>query len=178
MLGPSLPCTIISPCDSLNYLYPLSETIWFPCLHMIWIFSLEHKFHEARVLICPVHHCICLVLHSTLSSVQSLSHIWLFVTPWTAACQASLSIINPRNLLKLMSIESGMPSSHLILCHPFFLLPSIFPSIRVFSNESVLCVRLHSTRQSSINMCWMNKQIQLLYFQATFSVKEPLCASR
>ena len=132
MLGPSLPCTIISPCDSLNCLYPLSETIWFPRLHIIWIFSLEHKFHEARVLICPVHHCICLVVHSTFSSVQLLSHVWLFVTPWTAALQASLSIINPWNLLKLMSIESVMPSSHLILCHPVLLLPSIFPSIRVF----------------------------------------------
>ena len=67
-----------------------------------------------------------------LSSVQSLSHIWLFATPWTAACQASLSITNSQSLLKLMSIESVMPSNHLILCHPLLLLPSIFPSIRVF----------------------------------------------
>ena len=62
-------------------------------------------------------------------------------TPWTAACQASLSITNSQSLLKLMSIESVMPSNHLILCHPLLLLPSIFPSIRVFSNESVLCIR-------------------------------------
>ena len=74
-------------------------------------------------------------------SVQSLSHVWLFVTPWTAACQASLSITNSQTLLKLMSSESVMPSNHLILCHPLLLLPSVFPSIRVFSNESVLCVR-------------------------------------
>ena len=66
------------------------------------------------------------------TSVQSLSHVWLFVTPWIAARQASLSTTNSRSLLKLTSIESGMPSSHLILCHPLFLLPSIFPSIRVF----------------------------------------------
>ena len=72
-----------------------------------------------------------------LSSVQSLSHAWLFATPWTAACQVSLSITNSKSLLKLMSIESVMPSNHLILSHPLFLLPSVFPSIRVFSNELV-----------------------------------------
>ena len=73
------------------------------------------------------------------SSVQSLSHVQLFATPW--ARQASLSITNFWNLLRLMSIKSVMPSNHLILCHPLLLLPSIFPSIRVFSNESVLCIR-------------------------------------
>ena len=74
------------------------------------------------------------------SSVQSLSHVRLFATPWTAAHQASLSITNSQSLLKLMSIESVMPSNHLILCRPLLLPPSIFPSIRVFSNESVLCI--------------------------------------
>ena len=72
------------------------------------------------------------------SSVQSLSHILLFVTPWTAACQASLSIINSWSLLKLMSIESVTPSNHLMLCLPILLPHSIFPRIRVFANESVL----------------------------------------
>ena len=76
-----------------------------------------------------------------LSSVQSLSRVRLFATPWTAACPASLSITNSRSLLKPMSIESVMPSNHLILCHPLLLLPSIFPSIRVFFNESALCIR-------------------------------------
>ena len=76
-----------------------------------------------------------------LSSVQSLSHVRLFVTPWTEARQASLFITNSQSLLKLMSIELVMPSSHLILCHPLLLPPSIFPSIRVFSNESVLRIR-------------------------------------
>ena len=71
------------------------------------------------------------------SSVQSLSRVWLFAAPWTAACQAFLPITSSRSLLKFMSTESVMPSNHLILCHPFLLLPSIFPSIRVFSNESV-----------------------------------------
>ena len=72
------------------------------------------------------------------SLVQSLSHVRLFATPWTAACQASLSITKSQSLLKLMSIESVMPSNHLILCHPLLLPPSIFPNIQVFSNESVL----------------------------------------
>ena len=75
------------------------------------------------------------------SSVQSLSRVHLFVTPWTAAGQAALSITNSQSLLKLMSIESVMPSNHLILCRPLLLPPSIFPSIRVFSSESVLCIR-------------------------------------
>ena len=75
------------------------------------------------------------------SSVLSLSHVQLFATPWTAECQASLSITNSRSLLKLMSSESVMPSNHLILCRPLLLLPSVFPSIRLFSNQSVLCIR-------------------------------------
>ena len=75
------------------------------------------------------------------SSVQSLSGVQLFVTPWTAASQASLSITNFWSLLKLMSIESVMPSNHLMLCHPLLLLLSILPSIRVFFNESVLRIR-------------------------------------
>ena len=75
------------------------------------------------------------------SSVQSLSHVQLFVTPWAAACQVSLSITNSQSLLKLMSIELVMASNHLILCHPLLLPPSILPSIRVFSNESVLRIR-------------------------------------
>ena len=75
------------------------------------------------------------------SSVQSFSRVWLFSTPWTAPRQASLSIINSRSLPKLMSIESMMPSNHLIHCCPLLLLPSVFPSIRVFSNESVFLIR-------------------------------------
>ena len=76
-----------------------------------------------------------------ISSVQSLSWVWLFATPWIAACQASLSITISRSSLRLTSIESVMPSKHLILCHPLLLLPSIIPSIRVFSNESLLDIR-------------------------------------
>ena len=80
--------------------------------------------------------CVCVCMLSCL--VQLLSCVQLFVTPWTAAHQASLSITNSWSLLNLMSIASVMPSNHLILCHPLVLLPSIFPSIRVLSNESVL----------------------------------------
>ena len=76
-----------------------------------------------------------------ISRIQSLSRVGLFVAPWTAAHQASLSITNSWNSPKIMSIKSVMPSSHLILCHPLLLLPSIFPSIRIFSNESVLYIR-------------------------------------
>ena len=75
------------------------------------------------------------------SSIQLLSHVWLFATPWTATRQASVSITNSQSLLKLMSIESVMPSNHIFLCHPLLLLPSVFPSIRVFSNESALHIR-------------------------------------
>ena len=84
-----------------------------------------------------------------------LSHVRLFATPWTAAHQASLSIANSQSLLKLMSIESVMPSNHLILCRPLLLLPSIFPSIRVFSNESVFCIRWpkHWSFSFSISPC-------------------------
>ena len=93
------------------------------------------------------------------SSVQSLSHVRLSATPWIAACQASLSITISRSSLKLMSIESVMPSSHLILCRPLFLLPPIPPSIRVFSNESALCMRWPSIGVSaSASVLPMNTQ--------------------
>ena len=86
-----------------------------------------------------IHYLFCVEFSSVqFSSVQSLSRVRPFVTPWTAARQASLSITNSQSSLKLMSTESVMPSNHLILCHPLLLPPSIFPSIRVFSNESVL----------------------------------------
>ena len=86
-------------------------------------------------------HGFLLVSYTSFSSVQLLSCAGLFATPWTAAHQASLYIINSQNLLKLMSIESVMSSNRLILCHPLLLPPSIFPSIRVFSNESALRIR-------------------------------------
>ena len=99
------------------------------------------------------------------SSVQSLSRVWLFATPWTAACQASLSITNSWSLPKPMSIESVMPSNHLILCRSLLLLPSIFPSIRVFSNESALCIRWPKYWSFSFNMSPSNEQPGLISFR-------------
>ena len=89
--------------------------------------------------------------------VQLLSHVRLFPTPWTATHQASLSITNSWSLLKLMSIESVMPSNHLIHCHPLLLPPSIFPSIRVFPNESALCIRWPKYWSSSFNISSSNE---------------------
>ena len=91
------------------------------------------------------------------SSVQSLSHVRLFTTPWTATCQASLSITNSQSLLKLMSIELVMPSNHLILCHPLLFLPSIFLSIRVFFSESVLRIRWPKDWNFSFNISPSNE---------------------
>ena len=99
------------------------------------------------------------------SSVQSLSHVRLFATPWTIACQASLSITNSRSLLKLMSIESVMPSSHLILCRPLLLLPPIPPSIRDFTNESTLRMRQPKYWRFSFNISPSNEHPGLISFR-------------
>ena len=98
------------------------------------------------------------------SSVQLLSYVRLFATPWTAACQASLSIANSESLLKLMSIESVMPSNHLIICHPL-LRPSIFSSIRVFSNESVLHIRWPKYWNFSFSISPSNEYSGLISFR-------------
>ena len=101
----------------------------------------------------------------SLSSAQSLSRVWLFATPWTVACQASLSITSTWSLLKLMSIESVMPSNHLILCRPLLLLPSVFPGIRVFSNESVLCIRWPKYWSFSFSISPSNEHSGLISFK-------------
>ena len=98
------------------------------------------------------------------SSVQLLSHVWLFVTPWTAACQASLFITNSWSLLKLMSIELVMPSNHLILCH-LLLLPSVFPSIMVFSSELVLHIRWPNYWSFSFGISSSNEYPGLITFR-------------
>ena len=99
------------------------------------------------------------------SSVQSFSHVPLFATPWTAACQVPLPITNSRSLLKLMSIELVMPSNHLILCHPLILQPSIFPSIRVFSNEAVLHIRWPNYWNFSFSISPFNEYSGLISFR-------------
>ena len=102
---------------------------------------------------------------SPFSSIQSLSRVCLFATPWTEACQASLSITNSWGLLKHMSIESVMPSNHLILCHTLLLLPSIFPSIRVFSNKLALCIRWPEYWSFSFNISPSNEHPELVSFR-------------
>ena len=97
--------------------------------------------------------------------VQSLSHVWLFSTLWTAARQASLSFIISRSLLKLMFVESVMPSNHLILYHPLLLLPSIFPSIRVFSNEPALHIRWPKDWSFKFSISPSNDYSRLIYFR-------------
>ena len=99
------------------------------------------------------------------SSVQSLSHVQLFATPWTASCQPSLSITNCQSLLKLMSIELVISSNHLILCLPFLLLPSVFPIIRVFSNESVLHIRSPKYWSFSFSISPSNEYSGLISFR-------------
>ena len=113
-------------------------------------------------------HIYCLLwarLNTSFSSVQSFSRVRLFVTSWTAAWQASLSITNSRSLPKLMSIESVMPSSHLILCRPLLLLPSIFPGIRVFSNESALPIRWPKYWSFSYNISPSSEHPGLISFR-------------
>ena len=106
----------------------------------------------------------------SLSSVQfslvpSLSCVWLFVTPWTAACQSSLSITNSWSMLKLISIESVMPSNHLILCRSLILLPSVFPNMRIFSNESVLCIRWPKYCSFNLSISPSNEYLGLISFR-------------
>ena len=114
--------------------------------------SSVHGILQARILEC-------------ISSVQSLSHVRLFEIPWTAALQASLSVTSSQSLLKLMSIESVMPSNFLILCHPLFLPPPIFPSIRVFSNESVLHTKWSKYWSFSFSISPSNEYSGLISFR-------------
>ena len=112
------------------------------------------------------------------SSVHQLNHFQLFATPWTAAHQGSVSITNSQSLLKLMPVASVMPSNHLILCHPLLLPPSIFPSIRVFSNESVLCIRQTKYWSFSFNISPSNEYSGLISFRIDWlnqgALKTPL----
>ena len=104
-------------------------------------------------------------MYFLVQSIQSLSHVQLFATPWTAACQPSLSITNSQSLLKLMCIESVMPFNHLILCCPLLLPPSLFPSIRVFSNESALHIRWPKYWSCSFSISPSNEYSGLLSFR-------------
>ena len=117
----------------------------------------------------PGNHCTTLGFyafdHPQFNSVYSLRHVWLLATPWTAACQASLSITNSRSMLKLTSIKSVMPSNHLILCRALLLQPSIVPSIRIFSNKSVLHIRWPKYWSFSFSTSHSNEYSGLISFK-------------
>ena len=144
-----------------------------PCLplwfHHIWFtYSLLSNIYFPLAFFSPKKHRLFTLLRYNwyiISSVQSLSRVRLFATPWIAACQASLSITNSRILLKLMSIESVMPSSHLILCCPLLLLSLIPPSIRVFSSESTLCMRWPKYWSFSFSISPSNEHPGLISFR-------------
>jgi len=108
---------------------------------------------------------VWIVFFAKYQSVRLLSHVQLFATPWTEACQASLSITNSQSLLKLMSIVSVMPSNQLILCHPLLLPHSIFPNIRIFSNESALCIRWPKYWSFSFSISPSNEYSGLISFR-------------
>ena len=110
-----------------------------------------------------MYMCVCVYVY-IFSSVQSLSSVRLFAIAWAAAHQASLSITNSQSLPKFMSIELVMPSNHLILCHPFLLLPSIFPSIRVLSNELALCIRWSKSWSFSLSISPSHEYSGLIFF--------------
>ena len=126
---------------------------------LLYVVTADSKCRRNNIII------MSLFIISQFSSVQSLSHVQLFATPWTAACQASLSIINSQSLLKLISIKLVMPSNHLILCRPLLLPLSIFPSIGVFSNESVLCIRWPKYRSFSFSISPSNEYSGLFSFR-------------
>ena len=147
--------------------------------------SKELKKVGINICVC-ITDSLCCTASVQFNLVQLLSRIWLFANPWAAACQAFLSITNSRSLIKLMSNESVIPSNHLILCHPLLLPPSIFPSITVFSKESVICIRWPKYWSFSFSISPSNEYSGLISFrmdwfsllavqgtQKVFSCQEP-----
>ena len=144
-----LPSVFIVSFLSLFCLCSWKVVEWFPR------FSVDEWLSFERLLDCKLKF----------SSVQPLSFVWLFVTPWTVTHQAFLSITNSQSLLKLMSIESVIPSNHPVFCHSLLLLPAIFPSIRGFSNESVLCIRWPKYWSFSFSISPSNEYSRLISFR-------------
>ena len=154
---------------------PLSTA--FTVSHRFWVVVFSFSFISMHILISSMicwlfrsvlfslHMFVFLIVFFLFSSVQSLSHVRLFVTPWITARQASLSITSSWSLPKLMCIESVMPSNHLILCHPLLLTPSIIPSIRIFSNESALCIRWPNYWNFSFSISSSNEYSGLISFR-------------
>ena len=146
---------------SLDLLQP-----WCPssCSKLISVSGPLHLLYSLLGHLSPGHHSVDFVV------VQLISHVHVFATPWTATCQTSLSLTISQSFLKLMSIESVMPSHHLILCQLLLLLPSIFPSIRVFSNESALHIRWpkYWSFSFSFNISPFNEFSELISFKIDF----------
>ena len=145
------------------YWYSWSYTVF--SHYLLLINETWQRYWNVTTVIMMYVNSILLTNVFLFSSVQLLGHVWLFATLWTAACQASLSIANSQSLPKLMSIESVMLSNHLILCRPLLLLPSIFPSIRVFSNESALRMRWPKYWSFSFDMSPSNEHPGLISFR-------------
>ena len=155
-------------------------------LNMVWNYNIATAF---RSIYLPYTLSLCLIWYAPSSEghfsrkfevnesfrsgvvVQLLSHVWLFATPWTAAHQASLSLSTSQSLFKLMSIELMTPSNHLILCFPLLLLPSLFPSIRVFSNESALQIRWPKYWSFSFSISPSNEYSGLIFRFDLLAVK-------
>ena len=157
----SNPLGVICISGHLLSLSPLNATIKIPNQHQVYVNSLVSSGRvTAQSSVVGTRY-----MGVQFSSVQLLSHVWLFATPWTAACQAFLSITNSQNLLKLMSIELVMLSNHLILSRPLLFPPSIFPSIRVFSNESVLHIRWPKYWSFSFSISPSNEYSVLISFR-------------
>ena len=155
-------CSVAQSCPAVYD--PMNRsTPGLPVLHHLPEFAQTHV-HRVSDAIQPSHPLSSPSL-PTISSVQSLSCVRLFVTPWITEHQASLSITNSRSLLKLMPIELVMPCSHAILCHPLLLLPPIPPSIRVFSNESTLCMRWPKNWSFSFSISPSNEHTGLISFR-------------
>ena len=146
-------CIIFYPAVSPKPLWHQGWVLW----KMVFQWTgRKERFRDTSSTLC---------LLCTFSSVNSFSRVWLFATPWTAARQASLSITNSQSVLKLMSIESVMPSNHLILCRPLLLLPLIFPRIRVFSKETVLRIRWPKYWSFSFSISPSNEYSGLISFR-------------
>ena len=125
----------------------------------------RHSGKQFSIFLHHIDYIKFIITQNRFSSVQLLSHVWIFVTPWTSVCQASLSITNSRRSLKLMSIESVMPSSHLILCCPLLLLPPVSSRMRVFSNESTPHIRWPKYGSFSFSISPSNEHLGLISFR-------------
>ena len=137
------------------------KSLWVPVVLIVQVWLC----HSLSTLLSPSDFALQMLTSVQFCPVQLLSCVWLFATPWTAVCQAFLSITNSWSLLKLMSIESVMPSNHLILFSPLLLPPSIFPSIRVFSNESVLHIMWPKYWSFSFSISLSNEYSGLISFR-------------